>query len=84
VDFLAYVVELLTDRGYRVGNVDATVMAERPKLKPHVPAIRERLASVLDVHLDQISVKAKTSEGLESVGRGEAIAAQAVALLQPR
>ncbi|HSO73585.1 MAG TPA: 2-C-methyl-D-erythritol 2,4-cyclodiphosphate synthase [Blastocatellia bacterium] len=84
VDLLAHVVELLADRGYRVGNVDATVMAERPKLKPHVPAIRERLASVLEVHLDQVSVKAKTSEGLESVGRGEAIAAHAVALLQPR
>jgi 2-C-methyl-D-erythritol 2,4-cyclodiphosphate synthase len=84
LDFLAHVVELLADRGYLVANVDATVMAERPKLKPHVTAIRERLASVLKVHLDQVSVKAKTGEGLESVGRGEAIAAQAVALLQAR
>lgn len=84
LDFLAHVVELLADRGYQVANVDATVMAERPKLKPHVTAIRERLASVLKVHLDQVSVKAKTGEGLESVGRGEAIAAQAVALLQAR
>lgn len=84
LDFLAHVVELLADRGYQVANVDATVMAERPKLKPHVTAIRERLASVLKVHLGQVSVKAKTGEGLESVGRGEAIAAQAVALLQAR
>lgn len=84
LDFLAHVVELLADRGYQVANVDATVMAEHPKLKPHVTAIRERLASVLKVHLDQVSVKAKTGEGLESVGRGEAIAAQAVALLQAR
>jgi 2-C-methyl-D-erythritol 2,4-cyclodiphosphate synthase len=81
LDFLARVVELLADRGYRVANVDATVMAERPKLKPHIQAIRERLASELRVDVDQVSVKAKTSEGLESVGRGEAIAAHAVALL---
>lgn len=81
LDFLAHVVELLEHRGYRVANVDATVMAERPKLKPRIQAIRERLASVLRVDVDQVSVKAKTSEGLESIGRGEAIAAQAVALL---
>lgn len=81
LEFLARVVELIAARGYQVGNVDATVLAERPKLKPHIQAIRERLASVLGVHLDQVSLKAKTSEGLESVGRGEAIAAQAVALL---
>jgi 2-C-methyl-D-erythritol 2,4-cyclodiphosphate synthase len=84
MDLLARVVQLLADQGYRVSNVDATVMAERPKLKPYVAAIRERLAWVLEVHLDQVSVKAKTSEGLESVGRGEAIAAQAVALLHVR
>lgn len=84
LDFLAHVVELLADRGFGVANVDATVMAERPKLQPHVHAICEQLASVLEVHLDQVSVKAKTSEGLESVGRGEAIAAQAVALLRAR
>ena len=81
LDFLARVVEMLADRGYRVANVDATVLAERPKLKPYVQAIREQLASVLRVDVDQVSVKAKTSEGLESVGRGDAIVAQAVALL---
>ena len=81
LDLLDRIVELLADRGYRIANVDATVMAERPKLKHHVQAIRERLASKLRVDIDQVSVKAKTSEGLESVGRGEAIAAQAIALL---
>jgi 2-C-methyl-D-erythritol 2,4-cyclodiphosphate synthase len=81
LEFLARVVELIAALGYQVGNVDATVLAERPKLEPHIQAIRERLASVLGVHLDQVSVKAKTSEGLESVGRGEAIAVQAVTLL---
>ena len=81
LDFLARVVEMLADRGYRVANLDATVMAERPKLKSYIQAIREQLASVLRVDVDQVSVKAKTKEGLESVGRGEAIVAQAVALL---
>jgi 2-C-methyl-D-erythritol 2,4-cyclodiphosphate synthase len=79
--FLAVVVEMIGDRGFRVSNVDATVVMEHPRLKPHIQAIRERLASVLRVDVDRVSVKAKTSEGLESVGRGDAIAAQAVALL---
>ena len=81
LDFLARAVELLTEKGYRVANVDATVMAERPKLASYVPMIRETLASVLKIDLDQVNVKAKTNEGLESVGRGEAVVAQAVALL---
>lgn len=81
LDFLARVVELIGEREFQIANVDAIVMAERPKLLPHIQAIRERLASVLGVDVDRISVKAKTSEGLESVGRGEAIAAQAIALL---
>ncbi|HWN98045.1 MAG TPA: 2-C-methyl-D-erythritol 2,4-cyclodiphosphate synthase [Blastocatellia bacterium] len=81
LEFLASVVEQLADRGYRVVNVDATVIAEHPKLKPYIEAIRERMASMLRVGVGQVSVKAKTGEGLEAVGRGEAIAAQAVALL---
>jgi 2-C-methyl-D-erythritol 2,4-cyclodiphosphate synthase len=81
LDFLAHVVEMIVDKGFRVSNVDATVIAERPRLKPHIQAIRQQLASVLRVDVDQVSVKAKTGEGLESVGRGEAIVAQAVALL---
>ena len=81
LDFLAHVLELLTKRGYSIANIDATVLAERPKLKPYVQSIRESLAKVLRLDVDQVSVKAKTNEGLESIGRGEAIAAQAVALL---
>jgi 2-C-methyl-D-erythritol 2,4-cyclodiphosphate synthase len=84
LDFLSRVVEMLTEKGYRVHNIDATLMAERPKLRPHMEAIRERLASALQIDLDQINVKAKTNEGLESVGRGEAIAAEAVALIAQR
>lgn len=81
LDLLARVVEMISERGYRLANVDATVMAERPRLRPHIQSMRERLAGVLGVDVDQVSVKAKTSEGLESVGRGEAMAAHAVALL---
>src|SRR5947207_7587763 len=81
LDFLAHVLELLTKRGYSIANIDATVLAERPKLKPYVQSIRESLATALRLDVDQVSVKAKTNEGLESIGRGEAIAAQSVALL---
>lgn len=81
LNLLARVVELINERGYRVANVDAVVVAERPRLRPHIADMRERLASVLEVDMDAVSVKAKTSEGLESVGRGEAMAAHAVALL---
>lgn len=84
LEFLARVVELVTQKGYRVANVDATVMAERPKLMPHIEAIRESLSSVLRIDVDQVNVKAKTNEGLESVGRNEAMAAQAVVLLHRR
>ena len=83
LDFLTRVVEMITERGYRVANIDATVVAEQPKLRPHIQAIRESLASVLRIDVDQVNVKAKTNEGLESIGRGEAIAAQAISFLVP-
>jgi 2-C-methyl-D-erythritol 2,4-cyclodiphosphate synthase len=83
LEFLARVVELVSQKGYRIGNVDATVMAERPKLMPYIQAMCENLGRVLKIDSDQINIKAKTNEGMESVGRGEAIAAQAVALLTP-
>lgn len=81
LDLLAHVVEMISGRGYLLVNVDATVMAERPRLRPYIQAMRERLAAVLRIDVDRVSVKAKTSEGLESVGRGEAMAAHAAALL---
>jgi 2-C-methyl-D-erythritol 2,4-cyclodiphosphate synthase len=81
LDLLAHVVELISERGYKIANLDSIVMAERPKLKPHIQAIRESLAAVLLIDVEQVSVKAKTSEGLESVGRNEAMAAHAVTLL---
>lgn len=78
---LAHVVELVGLRGGTIGNVDVTVMAERPKLAPHMPAMQARLAQVLGVDAVRVGLKAKTSEGLGAIGRGEAIAALAVALV---
>ncbi len=81
LDFLRHAVKLIVEKGYGVANVDATVMAERPKLKPYIQAMREQLAAALAVDVDCVSVKAKTHEGLDAIGRGEAMAAQAIVLL---
>ena len=67
--------------GWRAGNVDATVIAERPKLAPHLPAMRATLERLMDLPLDAVSIKATTSEKLGFTGREEGIAAQAVVLL---
>jgi 2-C-methyl-D-erythritol 2,4-cyclodiphosphate synthase len=84
LDLLTHIVELISGKGYDVINVDAVVMAERPKLRPYIDAMRERLAAILKIEIECVSVKAKTSEGLESVGRGEAMAAQAITLIHRR
>jgi 2-C-methyl-D-erythritol 2,4-cyclodiphosphate synthase len=81
LELLARVVELIAERGYRVANIDATVVAERPRLAPFIEEMRSRLAKVLEVEMEQVSVKAKTNEELDAVGRGEAMAAHAVALI---
>lgn len=78
---LRRVTEVLAEHGYRIGNVDATVLAQRPKLAPHIPAMREKLAVAMGIDLDQVSVKATTEEGLGFTGAGEGIAAHAVALI---
>jgi 2-C-methyl-D-erythritol 4-phosphate cytidylyltransferase/2-C-methyl-D-erythritol 2,4-cyclodiphosphate synthase len=83
LDLLARAVTIVGDRGWRVANADVTVVLERPMLAPHVPAIRERLAAVLQLDVSQVSVKGKTNEGVDAVGRGEAIAAHAIVLLTP-
>lgn len=79
--FLAYTRDLLRQAGWRVVNVDATVVAQQPRLSPHVPAMRARLAEELGIALDDISVKSKTTDGLGFAGRGEGIACYAVALI---
>ncbi|MFW3614130.1 2-C-methyl-D-erythritol 2,4-cyclodiphosphate synthase [Billgrantia antri] len=78
---LRHVLSLVREAGYRVGNVDATVIAQAPKLAPHISAMRERIAEDLELALDAVNVKATTSERLGFTGRGEGIAAEAVVLL---
>lgn len=78
---LAHAVRLAHAAGYRIENVDAVIIAERPKLVPHIEAIRTSLAATLGVEVDRVSVKGKTNEGVGELGRGEAMAVHAVALL---
>lgn len=73
--------ELLRDAGYELGNIDATIAAEQPKLNPHIPAMQQTMAEVMGVSPDALSIKATTSEKLGFVGRREGIAAYAVALI---
>lgn len=78
---LAQVRDMLTEKGYTVGNVDATILAQRPKLAGHIPQMRRNIAQVLEVEEDCINVKATTEERLGFTGSGEGMAAHAVALL---
>ena len=78
---LRKVIDLIATKGYKVGNIDATVCAERPKLNPHVPAMKACLAKVIGCDEDQISIKATTTEKLGFTGREEGISAYAVALI---
>ncbi len=82
LDLLRRAVELVRAQGLEVGNVDATVILERPKLAPHVDAMRATLAGVLGVTVDRVSIKGKTNEGVGELGRGEAIAVHAIALVR--
>lgn len=81
LELLRSVRRLLERRGCGPLNVDVTVICEEPRLGPHVPAMRERLADTLDLSIDVVSVKAKSNEGMGWIGRGEGIAAMAVALI---
>lgn len=80
---LRHVVSLLPARGYRVGNADITVLAERPKMAPHIALMRARIAEDMGVAADDVSVKATTTEKLGFVGRREGIEAHAVVMLLP-
>ena len=75
---------VVAERGFRVSQVDVTVILERPRLGPHIPAMRAALAAALGLTVDDVSVKAKTNEGMGFVGRGEGIATMAVATLEAR
>ena len=80
--FLAETRDQLSVSGYSVVNVDATIIAQEPKLNPHLDAMREKLANCLRISIERVSVKAKTNEGIGPEGRGEAISVHAVALLE--
>jgi 2-C-methyl-D-erythritol 2,4-cyclodiphosphate synthase len=78
---LDQVMRLAESRGYRLGNLDATIIAQQPKMAPHIPMMCSNIASVLNTALEQVNVKATTEEGLGFSGRGEGIAAHAVVLM---
>ena len=82
VRLLAYVDQLLEENGYSVGNIDATIIAQRPKMAPYIPKIRENIANTLGLELDQVNIKATTEEGLGFTGSGDGISAQAVCILE--
>jgi 2-C-methyl-D-erythritol 4-phosphate cytidylyltransferase/2-C-methyl-D-erythritol 2,4-cyclodiphosphate synthase len=81
IELLRQAVAMVRAQGLAVGNVDATVILERPKLAPHVDAMRAKLAEVLGVTIDRVSIKGKTNEGVGELGRGEAIAVHAIAMV---
>ncbi|MCJ8346160.1 2-C-methyl-D-erythritol 2,4-cyclodiphosphate synthase [bacterium] len=78
---LSYTCRLLEKESYRISNIDCTVICEKPKLRPIIPSIRENLSKIMEIQIDQISVKATTTEKLGFTGRKEGIAVQAIALL---
>ena len=82
LQLLSRVMWLAGERGFRVANTDATIMLERPKLREYILAMRENLARTMTVNSGCISIKAKTGEGLDAVGRGEAVTVQTVVLLE--
>jgi 2-C-methyl-D-erythritol 2,4-cyclodiphosphate synthase len=79
---LKEVVNKLTDKGYRVGNIDVTVVAERPRLREYIDQMRASLSKTMNIDVDKVSVKASTSNGLGFIGSGQGIAAYAVALIE--
>ena len=73
---------MLAEAGFRVGNIDATIIAQKPKMAPHIESMRERIAEVLGIDISRINVKATTEEGLGFTGEGLGISCQAIALLE--
>ena len=80
--FLEHISSLLEQKNFLIGNIDANLHLESPKLASHLPAMKENLAKFLKIKVDQINLKAKRGEGLDAVGRNEAVAAQVIVLLQ--
>ncbi len=78
---LKNVIELVTQKGYKIGNIDSNIIAQAPKMMPHIPAIKQKLAEVMGINIEQISVKAKTKEKLDAVGEKLAIETNAIVML---
>ncbi|WP_035178540.1 2-C-methyl-D-erythritol 2,4-cyclodiphosphate synthase [Alkalihalobacterium bogoriense] len=81
---LVHVWKIVKEKGYRLGNVDCTIIAQKPKMAPHIPVMQKRIADLLEADISQVNVKATTTEKLGFTGREEGIAAQAVILLQDK
>ncbi len=84
IGLLRQVAQMVWARGFEIGNLDVTVVLERPKIKDVADVIRDRVAEALGIDALRVSVKGKTNEGVDAVGRGEAVAAHAVALIRSR
>ena len=82
MELLAYAAKLVSEAGYVIGNVDATVIAQKPRLAPYIETMRENLARAMGCEVARVSVKAKTAEGLNAEGEGQCISARACALLK--
>ena len=82
VELLKHVGGLLDEHGYRIGNIDATIIAQRPKMAPHIQAMRENTAKALNIDVDQINIKATTEEGLGFTGEGLGIASNAICMIE--
>ena len=81
IELLKHVGNLLNTHNYKIGNIDATIIAQKPKMAPHIPKMRENIASALNISIDQINVKATTEEGLGFTGEGLGISSQSICLL---
>lgn len=82
ISLLKHVGKLIKERNYEIVNIDATIIAQSPKMAPHILSMRENIAKTLNIHVDQINVKATTEEGLGFTGKGEGISSQSICLLK--
>lgn len=82
--FVSYAVDLVGEKGYSIQNLDVAIDLEKPRLRPHIGAMRENVASALRIEVDRVSIKAKTGEGVDAVGECRAVRAQAVVLVSLR
>lgn len=81
IELLKHVGKLLVDNGFKISNIDSTIIAQRPKMAPHIPTMRANIATALNIDIDQINVKATTEEGLGFTGTGEGISSQSICLI---